>query len=57
MADQQNRGGQKVGSEDPAHSQQHRAPNSDGGRSDADKQRDQRDNPDDAARQPTDRQR
>lgn len=59
MADQKNRGGQKVGSEDPGHAGQHQgtATAGAGERSDHDKQQDQRNNPDDARRQPTDQQR
>jgi hypothetical protein len=59
MADQSSRGGQKVGNRDPGHSDQHRgtATGGAGERSDADKQQDQRNNPDDARRQPTDQQR
>jgi hypothetical protein len=56
MADQKNRGGQKQGAQDPGHAdqQQHTHPATNQGRSDQDKQNDQRTNPDDAARQPTD---
>ena len=56
MADQKNRGGQKVGSLDPNHPEQHQgtATGGAGERSDRDKQADQRNNPDDARRQPTD---
>jgi hypothetical protein len=56
MADQKNRGGQKQGSHDPGHSdqQQGTSPATSHGRSDQDKQADQRNNPDDAARKPTD---
>lgn len=59
MADQTNRGGQKAGPLDPAKPEQQRgvAPETAGGRSDGDKQQDQRSNPDDARRQPTDQQR
>jgi hypothetical protein len=58
MADQKNRGGQKVGNQDPAQSQQSQGTTTGTGqRSDQDKQRDQRNNPDDAARQPTNEQR
>ena len=56
MADQTNHGGQKQGSLDPTHPDQQRgtSPATSHGRSDQDKQNDQRTNPDDAARQPTD---
>lgn len=56
MADQQSRGGQKTGNLDPNDPQSHRgtATGGAGQRSDADKQQDQRNNPDDANRQPTD---
>lgn len=59
MADQASRGGQKKGPTDPAHADQHRGTATGGAaeRSDADKQQDQRSNPDDARRQPTDHQR
>ena len=59
MADQSSRGGQKQGPQDPAHPDQHRgtATGGAGERADADKQQDQRSNPDDARRQPTDQQR
>ncbi|MBX9582138.1 MAG: hypothetical protein K2X87_17675 [Gemmataceae bacterium] len=59
MADQSSRGGQKAGNEDPGHPDQHRgtATGGAGERDDADKQQDQRTNPDDARRQPTDQQR
>lgn len=59
MADQKNRGGQKQGKQDPEHADQHQGTTTGGAgeRSDHDKQQDQRSNPDDAARQPTDRQR
>lgn len=57
MADQTNRGGQKAGNLDPQHSTQHQgtATQGAGERSDADKREDQMNNPDDARRQPTDR--
>ncbi|MFO0851376.1 MAG: hypothetical protein U0871_22885 [Gemmataceae bacterium] len=56
MADQKNRGGQKAGSQDAAHPDQHQGTTTQGAaaRSDKDKQQDQRTNPDDARRQPTD---
>lgn len=56
MADQKNRGGQKQGNLDPAHADQQQGVHTgtSHGRSDQDKQNDQRTNPDDAARQPTD---
>lgn len=56
MADQKNRGGQKQGAQDPGHpdQQQHTSPATAQGRSGQDKQDDQRNNPDDARRQPTD---
>jgi hypothetical protein len=59
MADQSSRGGQKAGNLDPAHADQHRGTTTGGAgeRSDQDKQQDQRSNPDDAARTPTDQQR
>ncbi|MBX9678118.1 MAG: hypothetical protein K2X38_05085 [Gemmataceae bacterium] len=59
MADQKSRGGQKQGNFDPKHSEQKQgtATHGQGERSDHDKQQDQRNNPDDAARQPTDKQR
>jgi hypothetical protein len=59
MADQMSRGGQKSGNLDPAQPDQHRgtATAGAGERADADKQKDQRNNPDDAARRPTDQQR
>lgn len=59
MADQKNRGGQKTGNQDPNHPDAHQgtATQGAGERSDADKQQDQRNNPDDARRQPTDQQR
>lgn len=59
MADQKNRGGQKKGQRDPAHTEQKQgtATQGQGERSDQDKQQDQRNNPDDARRQPTNEQR
>ena len=56
MADQKNRGGQKQGNQKPDQpdQQQQTSPATAHGRSDQDKQADQRSNPDDAARQPTD---
>jgi len=59
MADQKNRGGQKQGSQDASQAEKHQgtAAGGAGERSDQDKQRDQRNNPDDATRQPTDQQR
>lgn len=59
MADQKNRGGQKQGKQQPGQSEQHQATTSQtqGGRSDKDKQADQTSNPDDARRQPTNEQR
>ena len=59
MADQKNRGGQKVGGQNPDQPEQHqgRTPDTAAGRADADKQRDQQTNPDDATRTPTDQQR
>lgn len=59
MADQASRGGQKKVDAPAGRDDEHRgtATQGAGHRSDADKQRDQRSNPDDAARQPTDQQR
>lgn len=59
MADQRNRGGQKAGNQDAAAPEKHQGTTTAGAgeRSDADTQRDQRSNPDDAARTPTDQQR
>jgi len=59
MADQSSRGGQKAGNLQPDQPDQHRgtATSGAGERSDKDKQQDQRSNPDDANRQPTDQQR
>ena len=56
MADQKNRGGQKQGNLNPQQSDQHQGTTTQGAgeRSDRDKQQDQRNNPDDAHRQPTD---
>lgn len=59
MADQKNRGGQTQGNQNPGHAEQAQGANTGGTgeRSDRDKQQDQRNNPDDATRQPTDQQR
>lgn len=59
MADQKNRGGQKVGNQDPDQPEQAQGTTTGGAaeRSDRDKQQDQRSNPDDARREPTDQQR
>ncbi len=59
MADQQNRGGQKQGQQQPGQSEQKQgtATHGAGERSDRDKRRDQTSNPDDAARRPTNEQR
>jgi hypothetical protein len=59
MADQKNRGGQKRGNQDPDDPQQAQGTTTGGAgeRSDADKRNDQRSNPDDDTRQPTDEQR
>jgi hypothetical protein len=59
MADQSSRGGQKAGGQDPDAPERHRgtATGGAGERSDKDKQEDQRTNPDDATREPTDQQR
>lgn len=59
MADQKNRGGQKRGNQDPNHPEEHQGTTTDGAgeRSDQDKQQDQKSNPDDARRSPTDQQR
>jgi hypothetical protein len=59
MADQKNRGGQKQGNQDPDWSEQRQGATAGGSgeRSDRDKQRDQRTNPDDERRQATDQQR
>ena len=59
MADQKNRGGQKQGNQNPEQSEQAQGTTTQGAgeRADQDKQHDQRNNPDDARRQPTDQQR
>lgn len=65
MADQTNRGGRKTGPLQPDKSEQHRTDNlnrqgqaaSRTGRTDSEKRRDQKSNPDDATRQPTDQKR
>ncbi|HEY1190036.1 MAG TPA: hypothetical protein VGE74_20465 [Gemmata sp.] len=59
MADQKNRGGQKQGSQNPQHPEQAQGTTTNGTaeREDKDKQQDQRNNPDDARREPTDQQR
>lgn len=59
MADQKNRGGQKKGSQDLQQPEQHQGTTTHGAgeRSDPDKQQDQRTNPDDARREPTDQSR
>jgi len=59
MADQRSRGGKKKGTQQPNQSEQQQATKADGTgeRSDRDKQADQASNPDDARRQPTDKQR
>ncbi len=59
MADQKNRGGQKQGSQQPEHSdsKQGTATQGAGQRSDLDKRADQRNNPDDSTRRPTNEQR
>ena len=56
MADQKNRGGQKQGNQDPQQPEQAQGTNTQGAgaRADRDKQQDQRNNPDDARREPTD---
>lgn len=56
MADQKNRGGQKQGNRDPRQPEQAQGTATRGAaeRSDPDKRQDQRNNPDDARRQPTD---
>jgi hypothetical protein len=56
MADQKNRGGQKQGNQNPDQPGQQQGTNTQGAgeRSDQDKQQDQRNNPDDARREPTD---
>jgi len=55
MADQKNRGGQKAGKQAPDQSQKKQGTTAAGGRADRDKQQDQKTNPDDATRQPTDK--
>ena len=59
MADQKNRGGQKAGMQDPNNPDKAQGTTTGGAgeRSDKDKQQDQRTNPDDATRQPTNEQR
>ena len=59
MADQKNRGGQKQGGQHPGESERKQGTTTHGAgeRSDRDKQADQTSNPDDARRQPTDKQR
>lgn len=59
MADQKNRGGQKQGNQQPEQPEQAQGTTTEGTgeRSDQDKRQDQRNNPDDARRQPTDQQR
>ena len=58
MADQKNRGGQKQGTQQPAHPERKKATAEGAGeRSNHDKRADQMSNPDDAARQPTNEQR
>ena len=59
MADQKNRGGQKQGREKPEQSQQKEGTTTGGTgeRSERYKRQDRMSNPDDAARQPTDKQR
>ena len=59
MADQKNRGGQKQGNQNPQHPEQAQGTHTDtaAGREDKDRQQDQRNNPDDARREPTDQQR
>ncbi len=56
MADQKNRGGQKKGNQNLEKPEQAQGTTTQGSgeRSDQDKQQDQRNNPDDARRQPTD---
>jgi hypothetical protein len=58
VADQKNRGGQKMGNQTPAQPDQAQGTNTGGTaeRADRDKQQDQRTNPDDARREPTDEQ-
>ena len=59
MADQKSRGGQKQGNQQPEQSERKQGTATEGAgqRSDRDKQQDQRNNPDDAARRPTSEQR
>jgi hypothetical protein len=59
MADQKNRGGQKQGDQNPQQPEQAQGTTTQGAgeRSDTDKQQDQRNNPDDARREPTDQKR
>jgi hypothetical protein len=59
MADQSSRGGQKQGNQKPNQPEEARGTTTqwEGERSDRDVQRDQKSNPDDARRQPTDQQR
>jgi hypothetical protein len=59
VADQKNRGGQKQGNQQPDDPQKHQGTKAGGAaeQSGQDKRDDQRSNPDDARRQPTDRQR
>jgi len=59
MADQKNRGGQKQGNLQPSQSERKQGTTTEGSgeRSDHDKRADQMNNPDDAARQPTNEQR
>jgi hypothetical protein len=59
LADQKNRGGQKQGNQNPQQPEKAQGTNTGGAgeRSDRDKQQDQRANPDDTGREPTDRQR
>jgi hypothetical protein len=59
VADQKNRGGQKRGNQDPQQPEQAQGTNTGGTaeRDDKDKQQDQRNNPDDARREPTDQKR
>ena len=61
MADQKNQGGQKKGTQDPNNPEQHQGTTAnrdtnpgEGFRADRDIQQDQRNNPDDAGREPTD---
>jgi hypothetical protein len=55
MADQKNRGGQKQGQQNPGQNEQKQGTTTQGSgeRSNQDKRQDQMNNPDDAARQPT----